>query len=332
MILHGEQETEVFKPLPLSGKFENRKKILGVYDKGSGALIVSEGVLYCKKTGEPICRNVQSTFIRGITGFGGERGTSVSDTTPTREPDIVNKEFIPEFQAQLYRLSGDYNPLHIDPSFSSMVGYPKPILHGLCSFGFACRAVLKHFCNNNTSLIKLIKTRFTNPVLPGSNFITRMWKENNRVYFQSFAEGSSKPALSAAYVELHPTNVSPNPPTPSIQGPTLKSKAIFDTIESKIKENPALGKQINAIYQFNLKTDNGETVSYVVDLKSNVVKQGTHPKPDCTFIVKDSDYFDIATGKLTAQNAFTQNKLKITGNIMLAQKLSLVTSGQKPKL
>jgi len=312
--------------------FENRKKILGVYDKGSGALIVSEGVLYCKKTGEPIVRNVQSTFVRGLTGFGGDRGPSVSDPTPTREPDVVHKEYVPEFQAQLYRLSGDYNPLHIDPSFSSMVGYQKPILHGLCSFGYACRAVLKHFCNNNTRLLKSIKTRFTNPVIPGNNLITKMWKENNRIYFQTIVEGTSKPALSAAYVELNQTNVSPNAPIPSSQAPPLKSKVIFDTIESRIKEDPNLGKQINAVFQFNLKMDNGETVSYVVDLKTNSVKKGTHPKPDCTFIVKDSDYFDIASGKLTAQNAFLQNKLKITGNIALAQKLSLVTSGQKPKL
>jgi len=236
MILHGEQETEIFKhPLPLSGTFENRKKVIGAYDKGSGALIVSEGVLYCKKTGQPIVRNVQSTFVRGLTGFGGERGPSVSDTTPTREPDVVHKEFIPEFQAQLYRLSGDYNPLHIDPTFSSMVGYQKPILHGLCSFGYACRAVLKHFCNNNTGLIKLIKTRFTNPVLPGSNLITKMWKEGNRVYFQSNVEGSTKAALSAACVELNVTNVSPNAPKPSSKpsSPTLKSKVIFDTIEKK---------------------------------------------------------------------------------------------------
>lgn len=116
-----------------------------------------------------------------------------------------------------------------------MVGYQKPILHGLCSFGYACRAVLKHFCNNNTGLIKLIKTRFTNPVLPGSNLITKMWKEGNRVYFQSNVEGSTKAALSAACVELNVTNVSPNAPKPSSKpsSPTLKSKVIFDTIEKK---------------------------------------------------------------------------------------------------
>jgi len=222
MILHGEQETEILKPLPLSGSFEMKKKILGAYDKGTGALIISEGVLCCKKTGEPFVRNVQSTFIRGLTGFGGERGPSVVDPTPKREPDVVHKEFVSEFQAQLYRLSGDYNPLHIDPSFSGMVGYPKPILHGLCSFGFACRAVLKHFCNNNTRLIKMIKTRFTNPVLPGNNLVTKMWKENNGIYFQTSVEGSSKPALSAAYAELLPTNVNPNPPTPSTKSKSLQ--------------------------------------------------------------------------------------------------------------
>lgn len=103
-------------------------------------------------------------------------------------------------------------------------------------------------------------------------------------------------------------------------------------MKKKIKENPNLGKQVNAIYQFNLKTEEGDVVSYVVDLKSNTVKQGTNSKPDCTFTMKDSDYFDMATGKLTSQNAFLQGKLKITGSIALAQKLSIITSDQKPKL
>jgi len=324
---------KILKTPPLSGSFENRRKILGVYDKGSGALIVSETILHCGNTGEPLVRNVQSTFIRGLTNFGGERGPSVSDTTPKRQPDVVHKEFVPEFQAQLYRLSGDYNPLHIDPSFSSMVGFEKPILHGLCSYGYACRAVLKHFCNNNTRLIKSIRTRFTSPVIPGSNLITKMWKENNRVYFQTEMEGSSKPSLSGAYVELNPTNVSPNAPAPtSSSTPPLKSQVIFDTISNKLKENPELGKKVNAIYQFNLKADNGQTVSYVVDLKNNIVKQGTVSNPDCTITVSDSDYFDMAMGKLTSQNAFVQGKLKISGNILLAQKLTVITSTQKPKL
>jgi len=265
-------------------------------------------------------------FFRGIGGFGGDRGPSGSINPPNRPPDAVQPEKTSEYQTHIYRLSGDYNPLHIDPNIASIVGFEKPIMHGLCTYGMACRAVLKHFCNNDTRLIKLMKARFTNPVLPGQTLITKMWKEGNRVHFVTEIEGNPRPAISSAYIDLNSTNSNPNPPTPSSTG--LKSQPVFDEMAKRIKENPNVIRQVNAVYQFNLKTDNGQVVNYTVDLKngSGSVRPGTATSPDCTLTISDSDYFDMATGKINGQTAFMQGKLKISGNMALAQKLSAITS------
>jgi len=327
MILHGEQETEILKhPIPLSGTFELRRKVIGVYDKGSGAAIVGENLLVCPRTGEPLVRNVGTSFIRGIGGFGGDRGPSVNINPPNRSPDAVQVEKTSEYQAQIYRLSGDYNPLHIDPSIASIVGFERPILHGLCTYGIACRAVLKNFCNNDTRLMRHIKARFTNPVLPGQTLTTKMWKQGNRVHFVTEIEGVSRPAISNSYIDLNTTDANPNPPTPSMS--SLKSQPVFDEMAKRIKENPNVIRQVNAVYQFNLKTENGQIVNYTVDLKnaSGSVRPGTATNPDCTMTISDSDYFDMATGKMNGQTAFMQGKLKISGNMALAQKLSSITS------
>jgi 3-hydroxyacyl-CoA dehydrogenase/3a,7a,12a-trihydroxy-5b-cholest-24-enoyl-CoA hydratase len=328
MLLHGEQETEVLKhPLPLDGNFKLKSKIIGVYDKGSGCVVVTETLLCCPKTDEPLVRNVMTTFFRGIGGFGGDRGPSITENPPNRPHDSEVIDRTSEYQTHIYRLSGDYNPLHIDPNFASMVGFEKPILHGLCSYGYAARAVIKQYCQNNTKLFKLMKARFSNPVIPGQTLSTKMWQEGNRIYFNTQAQGSNRPCLTSSYIELFSTTSSPNPPTPTVSAPTLKSQPIFDTISQKLKENPNLGNNINAVYQFDLKTENGKVQTMTVDLKKKEVKQGPpEGRPDCTFTVSDADYFDMATGKTNAQQLFMQGKLKISGNMSVAQKLSSIMS------
>jgi len=140
MILHGEQVLELKKPVPSSAKWIARTKIIGVYDKGKGALVVTETNMIDEK-GEVAVRAVSSTFIRGIGGFGGPRGPKEGEETitiPNRAPDAVESEPTCAHQAWIYRLSADYNPLHIDPDVATMAGFKKPILHGLCSFGWFC--------------------------------------------------------------------------------------------------------------------------------------------------------------------------------------------------
>eukprot|EP01102_Stenamoeba_stenopodia_P006485 TRINITY_DN1778_c0_g1_i7.p1 TRINITY_DN1778_c0_g1~~TRINITY_DN1778_c0_g1_i7.p1 ORF type:complete len:310 (-),score=58.91 TRINITY_DN1778_c0_g1_i7:45-932(-) len=185
MILHGEQSLELLAgALPLEGRFTNKSKIIGLYDKGKGAVMVTETLTYDERD-TPLVRAVSSIFVRGAGGFGGDRGPSgVANQPPNRAPDAVVTEKTTDNQALLYRLSGDYNPLHIDPEMATMVGFKKPILHGLCTFGFAARAVLKQYLNNNTKLFKAISVRFANPVYPGETLATEMWKEGNKIIFQ----------------------------------------------------------------------------------------------------------------------------------------------------
>ncbi len=185
MLLHGEQYLEIKKPLNPSGGVLNTKPLIkNIYDKGKGALIELEAVT-TDETGDVVYNNVFGTFIRGEGGFGGEKGPAAGNEAPDRAPDKVVEEATLPQQALLYRLSGDINPLHADPNFAAMAGYDKPILHGLCSFGFAGRAILKSYCDNDPAKLKSVKVRFTRHVFPGETIVTEMWDEGGgKILFQ----------------------------------------------------------------------------------------------------------------------------------------------------
>lgn len=178
MLLHGEQYLELYQSIPVEGKLISYPKISAIYDKGKGALVEIETVTK-NNSGESLFMNRFSTFIRGEGGFGGERGPEPGFESPERTPDqIVALPTLPQ-QALLYRLSGDFNPLHADPAFAAMGGFEKPILHGLCTFGVAGRAVLQAYCANDPAKFKAIKVRFSRHVYPGETIITEMWQEKD---------------------------------------------------------------------------------------------------------------------------------------------------------
>ncbi|CZR62534.1 probable multifunctional beta-oxidation protein [Phialocephala subalpina] len=204
MLLHGEQYLEILSyPIPTSGTLVSSAKLLEVVDKGNAAIVKSGITTINKETGKPLFYNESTVFIRGSGGFGGvskpqDRGASTAANKPPARPaDWVSEEKTTEEQAVLYRLSGDYNPLHVDPAFAKMGGFKVPILHGLCFFGIAGKAIYAKY-----GKFKNIKVRFAGTVLPGQTLVTETWKEGNKVIFQTKVKETGKLAIASAAVEL----------------------------------------------------------------------------------------------------------------------------------
>jgi acyl dehydratase len=175
MLVHAEQALELHQPLPTDGTARTVATVTGIYDKGSGALVESECVAVDAATGQPLVTTRTSAFIRGEGGFGGERGSSEVWAQPEREPDCqIVQQTRPE-QALLYRLSGDRNPLHADPAFAARGGFARPILHGLCTYGFTGRALLHALCDGDPARFRSMSGRFTAPVLPGDELVVSIW-------------------------------------------------------------------------------------------------------------------------------------------------------------
>lgn len=177
MILHGEQKIVIKKkPLPFDAKTVTTGKIANLYDKGKGAVYTVEAVT---KTvdGEELFENTFGIFVRGAGGFGGEKGPEASNNAPDRDPDLVVEDQTMPIQNIIYRLSGDINPLHIDPNFAKLAGFDTPILHGLCTFGFVMRAAVGALCGGDDSKVNEYEVRFRSPVFPGQKVITKIWKE-----------------------------------------------------------------------------------------------------------------------------------------------------------
>jgi acyl dehydratase len=181
--LHGEQKVVLHRPIPPQGKLQTVAEIKGIYDKGKGGLVVVEARTTDEKN-EPLFDNVFSIFCLGEGGFGGEKQPEASIPEPPegKAPDFKVTEATTREQALLYRLNGDTNPLHAEPQMAKMVGYERPILHGLCTFGFAGRAFLKSVCGGDAKKVKSFGARFAKPVLPGDTLTTEGWQVAPGVY------------------------------------------------------------------------------------------------------------------------------------------------------
>ena len=177
LLVHGQQAITAHKPLPVNGSASLQGRVVGMYDKGKAAVVVTETVATDLGDGRPLFTNLSSAFIRGEGGWGGDRGPSgPQNVPPDRAPDHqVTYQTSPD-QALVYRLSGDRNPLHSDPSFAAMGGFDRPILHGLCTYGFTGRALLHTLCGSDVERFRHIEGRFASPVLPGDALTVAMWE------------------------------------------------------------------------------------------------------------------------------------------------------------
>jgi len=199
LLVHGDQEVVVHKPLPSSGTVTQYGTVVEVWDRGKGALVVVEveghdadgGVLYTTRAG---------LYLRGEGGFGGEPGPRSRNAAPDRSPDLVVESPTLAQQALLYRLNGDKNPLHADPEFASMAGFRRPILHGLCTYGIVCKAAVDGMFDGDVTQVHAIRARFSKPVYPGQTILTSLWRQEDRVIMRAAIKETGDVVLTNASV------------------------------------------------------------------------------------------------------------------------------------
>jgi len=189
-VLHGEQAFKLHKPLPPAGTTRTVPTVAAIYDKGKAAVAVVESASVDAATGELLATVRNATFIRGAGGFGGDRGPAAEWPAPEREPDFSRSVPIPHDQALLYRLTGDSNPLHSDPAFARRAGFDRPILHGMCTYGYTARILLHEACASQVECFRAMSGRFASPVYPGDTVTVEGWADGATVYFRTRSSGS----------------------------------------------------------------------------------------------------------------------------------------------
>lgn len=187
-VLHGEQSIILHKPLPAEGEIMGKSRITSIVDRGAGkgAMLYNERVVTDARTGEKLATLEGTTFARGDGGFGGPSGPiKRPHPEPDRAPDLtLDLPTRPE-QAIVYRLNGDHNPLHIDPAVAAKAGFKQPILHGLCTFGVVCHALMKSLCGYDPARFGRMDLRFSSPVFPGETIRTEIWHEDGGAAFRA---------------------------------------------------------------------------------------------------------------------------------------------------
>ncbi|MGW0533006.1 MaoC/PaaZ C-terminal domain-containing protein [Streptomyces sp. NPDC003032] len=178
-VLHGGQTITLHRPIPVAGKAVNTSKVAAVYDKGKAAVLVLRSEAADDQG--PLWTSDAQIFVRGEGGFGGDRGPSARLPAPEGDPDLEVERPVREDQALLYRLSGDWNPLHADPGFAKLAGFDRPILHGLCTYGMTLKAVVDTQLGGDVSRVRSYGTRFAGIVFPGETLRIRMWRTEGRV-------------------------------------------------------------------------------------------------------------------------------------------------------
>ncbi len=201
MLLHGEQDVEIHQPLPTAAKTSTSGRIADVFDKGKAALIIMESKT-ADEQGQPLYTTRASLFVRGEGGFGGPSGPKAGNQPPERKPDgVVESKTLPQ-QALLYRLNGDKNPLHADPEFAKMAGFDAPIIHGLCSYGIACKAIVDHVLDGDTTALARYQARFAGVAWPGETYLVSYWREGDTILLEARSKKRDAPIISNAAITL----------------------------------------------------------------------------------------------------------------------------------
>ncbi|MDX1447626.1 MAG: MaoC/PaaZ C-terminal domain-containing protein [Acidimicrobiia bacterium] len=201
MILHGEQSVRLHRPIPAAASVVNHGRVTEVYDKGKGAVAVVE-ISTVTESGEELFTNTAAIYVRGEGGFGGDPGPEPAHRPPQREPDAEFSSTTLPQQALLYRLSGDKNPLHADPAFAAFGGFDRPILHGLCTYGVVCKAVVDHLLDGDVTAVAGFDARFSGVVFPGETIVTRAWRADGAILVEARTSERDQTVLANAAVLL----------------------------------------------------------------------------------------------------------------------------------
>jgi acyl dehydratase len=201
-LLHGEQEIRWFAPIPPQGRLVTTWDVPAVYDKGKGALAVVRART-ADEGGTPLFENLISLYIRGEGGFGGDRGPEAwTADPPDRAPDFRADDATLPTQALLYRLNGDRNFLHADPEFAKAAGFERPILHGLCTLGFALRTLVDRGLGGDPARLKAVRARFAGVVYPGDRIVTEGWQAGDGRVVLRVTTGRGTPAIVPLVAEV----------------------------------------------------------------------------------------------------------------------------------
>lgn len=205
-VVHGEQGFRIVNPLPVEGDIVGKTRVTGVVDKGKdkGALVMTECTVREKAGGNILCTLTSTSFCRADGGFGGPDGpVRAPHPLPGTPPQhVCDLPTLPQ-AALIYRLSGDYNPLHVDPAYAVKAGFRMPILHGRCTFSIAGHAILKTLCGYDPSRFVAMEGRFSSPVYPGETIRTEMWRDGNIVSFRSTVPARAVTVLNNGRAEIH---------------------------------------------------------------------------------------------------------------------------------
>ncbi len=344
-LLHGEQYTEIKRPLPAHAKLHHTFTLKNAYDKDPNA-VVTFAISSKDETGEEIIYNEMTSFVKGAGGWGGDRGPSADiNVPPAREPDAIIEEKTDVNQTLLYRLSGDWNPLHADPAFAKAFGYDRPILHGLCTFGYCGRHVIKAFSNNDGRYFKSIKVRFAKTVFPGETLITKMWKESDtRIIFETSVKERNEVVIKNAAIELYKeipsakaksqvenvaSSAVPQSKTSESQNTEITLADVFTGVNQYIQNTNGIVEKTKTSFQFKL--NNPDSI-WFIDLKNGQGSAGAGEiaNPDVTLQMDEAHVETVFGGDIgEVQKLFFGGQLKISGNVMASNKLAILQDMDK---
>lgn len=329
-VMHAEQRIEVLGPLPAHGALGHAARIAALHDKGRHAYVVTE-VETRDASGALVMKSAISSLVRQAGGFAPEGGPKsfgaeappAPAPLPERAPDLVIEQATRPNQALLFRLLGDDNPLHADPKAARAFGLPRPILHGMCTYGFVLRHLVDAFADGDPSRLRAADVRFSDVVFPGETLVTEAFREPDGVVrFQAKVKERDRVVLSHGVARFG--DAAPVLEVPSDAPLREEVDAAIRAIAAHVAARPALARAIGARFQVRLREPDA---AFVIDLRPGdappAVRIGVEDS-DCGVALRARDFFALARGESTGRALYLTGKLEMSGKASLAPHLDFL--------